>query len=417
MTRRAIPPFFKALNRVGIVLFGLTLPAAAQEQVNGAAGLCQSMGPEAVMAISGGVLFGVVLILGLIYWRLQHGGWSLATAASEPTTLRIPLDENWAQSLGDKKSLLGASAPKGPVVSLTVMEASSSRLIALAGMVAILFIYVGFGIFSLYTYGLTCQMPASAVAVTTFLYSGLTLFAPYVANKVSGLLQPLRQGQPMPSEPLPAPPVESLASPLPQPLPQLPAVSSAAHAEAAVVSRVATRSVGVTPPHRIASPTVKAAVALVEPAPARVVSSPTSTEAASYGAAVQLIAQFEGFVGHAYPDLASGGEPWTIGYGFTSLDGRPVQPGDTISQAEGQAQLLSGVNGCARHLASKIPYWGSMAEDQRCALISFAWNLGEDFYGSDGFETISRQLREKDWSGVPSGLLLYCDPGTAVSDG
>ena len=417
MTRRAIPPFFKALNRVGIVLFGLTLPAAAQEQVNGAAGLCQSMGPEAVMAISGGVLFGVVLILGLIYWRLQHGGWSLATAASEPTTLRIPLDENWAQSLGDKKSLLGASAPKGPVVSLTVMEASSSRLIALAGMVAILFIYVGFGIFSLYTYGLTCQMPASAVAVTTFLYSGLTLFAPYVANKVSGLLQPLRQGQPMPPEPVPALPVDSLASPLPQPLPQLPAVSSAAHAEAAVVSRVATRSVGVTPPHRIASPTVKAAVALVEPAPARVVSSPTSTEAASYGAAVQLIAQFEGFVGHAYPDPASGGEPWTIGYGFTSLDGRPVQPGDTISQAEGQAQLLSGVNGCARHLASKIPYWGSMAEDQRCALISFAWNLGEDFYGSDGFETISRQLREKDWSGVPSGLLLYCDPGTAVSDG
>jgi GH24 family phage-related lysozyme (muramidase) len=46
---------------------------------------------------------------------------------------------------------------------------------------------------------------------------------------------------------------------------------------------------------------------------------------------VQLIAQFEGFVGHAYPDPASGGEPWTIGYGFTSLDGRPVQPGDTMA--------------------------------------------------------------------------------------
>jgi hypothetical protein len=79
--------------------------------------------------------------------------------------------------------------------------------------------------------------------------------------------------------------------------------------------------------------------------------------------------------------------------------------------------LLSGVNSCARHLASKIPYWSSMVEDQRCALISFAWNLGEDFYGSDGFDTISRLLREKDWPGVPSGLLLYCDPGTAVSDG
>ena len=140
----------------------------------------------------------------MLFRSLQHGGWSLANAASEPTTLRIPLDENWTQSLGDHKSLQGTGAPKGPAISLTVMEASSSRLIALAGMVAILFIYVGFGIFSLYTYGVTCQMPASAVAVTTFLYSGLTLFAPYVANKVSGLLQPLRGTPPLPPETEPA---------------------------------------------------------------------------------------------------------------------------------------------------------------------------------------------------------------------
>ena len=94
-----------------------------------------------------------------------------------------------------------------------------------------------------------------------------------------------------------------------------------------------------------------------------------------------------------------------------------MQPGDTISQAEGDAQLLSGVNGCARHLAGTIPYWSAMAAEQQCALISFAWNLGEDFYGNAGFDTISRLLRQKDWSGVPAGLLLYCDPGTAVSDG
>ncbi len=370
---------------------------AAQEQANGAAVLCQSMGPEAVMVISGGILSGVVLILGLIYWRLQKGGWSLADATSEPTTLRIPLDENWSQSLGDRKSLQGTAAPKGPVVSLTVMEASSSRLIALAGMVAILFIYVGFGIFSLYTYGLTCQMPASAVAVTTFLYSGLTLFAPYVANKVSGLLQPLRGTPPLQPEAAQLLPAQTPPSALPPPLPQLPAVSSAAHAEAAVVSRVAARATGVTPPHRIAAPAVKPYVAAAAPEVVRAIASPPSTEAPSYQAAVQLIAQFEGFVGHAYPDPESGGEPWTIGYGFTHLDGRPVQPGDTISQAEGNAQLLSGVNGCARHLASTIPYWSAMAEDQRCALISFAWNLGEDFYGSDGFDTISRHGGER-WS-------------------
>jgi hypothetical protein len=414
---RSWPAFGKALNRVLLALLGLCLPAAAQEQANGAGGLCQTMAPQVVMAVSGGIFFGIFLILGLIYWRLQHGGWSLANAASEPTTLRIPLDENWSQSLGDRKSYKGMGTPIGPVVSLTVMEASSSRLIALVGMVAILFIYVGFGIFSLYTYGLTCQMPASAVAVTTFLYSGLTLFAPYVANKVLGLLQPLRPNQPLPPEPAPAIPNQTFAPALPQPQPQLPPVSLAALGEAATVSRLTSKTATVTPLHRTAAASVKTAVAAAEPATVRALPPSSPNEASSYGVAVQLIAQFEGFVGHAYPDPASGAEPWTIGYGFTSLDGRPVQPGDTISRAEGDAQLLSGVNGCARHLAGKIPYWGSMAEDQRCALISFAWNLGEDFYGSDGFETISRQLREKDWMGVPGGLLLYCDPGTAVSDG
>jgi hypothetical protein len=197
------------------------------------------------------------------------------------------------------------------------MEASSSRLIALVGMVAILFIYVGFGIFSLYTYGLTCQMPASAVAVTTFLYSGLTLFAPYVANKVSGLLQPLRPNQPLPPEPAPALPNESFAPALPQPQPQiqpqLPPVSLAALGEAATVSRLTSKTAGVTPLHRTAAASVKTAVAAAEPATVRALPPSSPNEASSYGVAVQLIAQFEGIVGHAYPDPASGAEPWTIG--------------------------------------------------------------------------------------------------------
>ena len=83
------PSIIKAINRLVCLVLGLSLPAAAQEQVSAAGGLCQSMGPQAVMAISGGVLFGVVLILGLIYWRLQRGGWSLANAVSEPTHSRF----------------------------------------------------------------------------------------------------------------------------------------------------------------------------------------------------------------------------------------------------------------------------------------------------------------------------------------
>ncbi|MFN9610779.1 MAG: glycoside hydrolase family protein [bacterium] len=389
---------------LALLLFGATLPAAAQEQLSGDSSLCRSMGPTPVLVISIGILMTVALTLTMLYWRLQHGGWSLANAVSEPTHLTIPLDENWAQSQGDNKSRIKELGITGKPTSVTLMEASSSRLIALAGMVAILLIYVGFGVFSLYTYGLTCQMPASTVAVSTFLYSGLTLFAPYVANKMSGLLQSSRQGASAPQgSPETAPITASFERPLPAAAVLSEAPATATTTLRPIVTPPVRTGAGNTPARRLAGPAAS--------------TTPQKDAGPEYQHALTLIAEFEGFVDHAYPDPASGGEPWTIGYGFTSLDGRPVQPGDTLSRAEADAQLLSGVNACARHLAALIPYWSAMALDQRCALISFAWNLGEDFYGSSGFDTISRCLQQRDWNGVPNALLLYCDPGTAVSAG
>ena len=382
---------------VCLLLLGLSLPAAAQEQLGDAAGLCRSMGPELVMAISTGIFAAVIVTLVVIYWRLQHSGWSIANAISEPTHLSIPLDEHWAQSQGDTRARIKTLAPDGPPTSVILMEASSSRLIALAGMVAILLIYVGFGVFSLYTFGLTCQMPASTVAVSTFLYSGLTLFVPYVANKFSGLLQPSR---PSPATAASTVAVDPIAL-QPRPAPLVPE-SSPGPVLRPILARSAPPYSAITPAD--SSPTHPPAVGNRDVAP-------------TYEPALELIAEFEGFVDHAYPDPASGGEPWTIGYGFTSLDGRPVQPGDTINRAEADAQLLGGVNACARHLASRVPYWNGMAEDQRCCMISFAWNLGEDFYGGTGFDTISRRLREKDWAAVPEAILLYCDPGSSVQAG
>jgi GH24 family phage-related lysozyme (muramidase) len=131
-----------------------------------------------------------------------------------------------------------------------------------------------------------------------------------------------------------------------------------------------------------------------------------------------MIASFEGFRSQAYPDPLSGGEPWTIGYGFTRWQGQPVTPGLTISHPEADAALAEGVRACAAHLAGTIPHWGEMDDQQRCALIDFAWNLGQDFYGDEAnFATISRDLRERLWNAVPTDLLLYCNPGTAVEAG
>lgn len=139
---------------------------------------------------------------------------------------------------------------------------------------------------------------------------------------------------------------------------------------------------------------------------------------ADLAAALKLIKDFEGCHLDAYPDPLSGGEPWTIGWGTTRYsDGRPVQKGDRINRVEADMLLRQEVDQIAGKLRSTIPYWVEMTDAQKCALISFAYNLGSGFYGAKGFETISKRLREKDWALVPDALLLYRNPGTNVEAG
>ena len=135
-------------------------------------------------------------------------------------------------------------------------------------------------------------------------------------------------------------------------------------------------------------------------------------------AALKIIKEFEGCHLDAYPDPLSGGAPWTIGYGTTRYtDGRNVSKGDKINAIEADMLLRQEVDRIAAKLRQTVPFWIEMADHQKCALISFAYNLGSGFYGASGFETISRELREKDWDAVPAALLLYRNPGTNVEAG
>jgi len=139
---------------------------------------------------------------------------------------------------------------------------------------------------------------------------------------------------------------------------------------------------------------------------------------ADLAAALKLIKDFEGCHLDAYPDPLSGGDPWTIGYGTTRYqDGRRVSPGDKINAIEADLLLRREVDHIAEKLRATVPYWVQMADNQKCALISFAYNLGSGFYGTTGFETISKELREKDWAAVPDALLLYRNPGSNVEAG
>ena len=90
---------------------------------------------------------------------------------------------------------------------------------------------------------------------------------------------------------------------------------------------------------------------------------------------VDIIKFFEGLRLKAYPDPATGGEPWTIGYGTTSGAGvGKIKRGMTITAAQAESMLVRSLD--AYELAvlkalSKLP-----TQHQLDALVSFAYNVG-----------------------------------------
>ena len=137
-----------------------------------------------------------------------------------------------------------------------------------------------------------------------------------------------------------------------------------------------------------------------------------------YTSATKLIKEFEGCHLTAYADPLHGWNVATIGWGTTRYpDGRKVSQGDLLTGTEADRLLQQEIDRIAKHLSTTIPHWNLLRVTQQSALISFAYNLGSNFYGSAGFETISARLRDKAWSDVPAALKLYRNPGTSVEAG
>ena len=133
---------------------------------------------------------------------------------------------------------------------------------------------------------------------------------------------------------------------------------------------------------------------------------------------VFLIKEFEGCHLHSYPDPLTGKLPITIGWGSTKdFDGSAFKIGKIITQEYANRLLLFDLENRFLPSLRKIPYWNEMNENQQGSLLSFAYNLGADFYGNPNFNTITKVLRNKEWSKVPETLELYRNPGTKVEAG
>jgi GH24 family phage-related lysozyme (muramidase) len=134
--------------------------------------------------------------------------------------------------------------------------------------------------------------------------------------------------------------------------------------------------------------------------------------------ALPLIRSFEDCKMEAYPDPGTGGEPITIGWGSTTYaNGNRVRPGDTITQQKADELLDIRVRNDLLFLQKVIPSWGSLTAHQQAALLSFSYNVGRNWYGGEGFDTITARVRDGDHAGVPKALELYVNPGTNVEEG
>ena len=133
---------------------------------------------------------------------------------------------------------------------------------------------------------------------------------------------------------------------------------------------------------------------------------------------VDLIKEFEGCHLKAYYDPLTGGLPITIGWGSTRRkDGTRFMIGNKITQDEADDLLYFQLRREFLPALQKIPYWEEMNDNQRGALLSFAYNLGAGFYGGSNFNTITRTLNERRWNDMPKVLEMYRNPGTKVEAG
>ena len=133
---------------------------------------------------------------------------------------------------------------------------------------------------------------------------------------------------------------------------------------------------------------------------------------------LKLIQSFEDFSARAYPDPLHGWLLPTIGYGTTIYrNGVKVRQGNQISEPEALHELECYLLEKIHPALQKIPGVSDMNAPMIGALESFAYNLGEGFYGGAHFNTITRVLREKEWSSMRKALLLYVNPGSCVEVG
>jgi len=106
---------------------------------------------------------------------------------------------------------------------------------------------------------------------------------------------------------------------------------------------------------------------------------------------LHLTENFEGLRLTAYPDPATHGDPWTIGYGST----KEVHQGMVITQEQAEQRLMDDVQSACNVVNSKVHT--DLTQNEFDALVDFVFNCGAgNFAGS----TLLRKINAGDMEGA-----------------
>lgn len=100
-----------------------------------------------------------------------------------------------------------------------------------------------------------------------------------------------------------------------------------------------------------------------------------------------------------YADPATGGEPWTVGWGAT---GPSIVPGVVWSQLQADADLSTRLGVIGRQIDSYVLV--PLAPQQKAALADFIYNVGVGNFASS---TLLRTLNAGDYAGAAEQFLAW----------
>jgi lysozyme len=124
-------------------------------------------------------------------------------------------------------------------------------------------------------------------------------------------------------------------------------------------------------------------------------------------AGINLIKEFEGCKLTAYPDPGTGGEPWTIGFGHTSMAGPPkVFKGLRITQQEADYILAKDLVKYEAAVERLVTV--KLSQNQNDALVSFAFNCG---IGNLERSTLLKKVNAKCFDEVPAEFMKWTKAG------